>query len=99
MPTPVSVNAHHCQFPATPCVRTMFVTRLGVSAANVVATMLSPASHHGTLRLAAKKAVVLLPDFRPKNRAGAKHSTSRPKMTTSSSSVRWTTGLLGEIDE
>ena len=48
--TPVSVNAHHCQFPATPWRLTMSVTRFGVSLEKVVATIDSPASHHGTFR-------------------------------------------------
>src|SRR6185437_11744653 len=41
---------HHSQFPATPCDDTSPVTTSGVSAANVVATIDAPASHHGTAR-------------------------------------------------
>ena len=41
---------HHTQFPAIPFAATIPVTARGVSAANVVATMLVPASHHETLR-------------------------------------------------
>jgi len=48
--TPVSVKAHQRQLPATPSVRTIFATRLGVSLENVVATIESPASHQGTER-------------------------------------------------
>src|SRR5215212_827747 len=69
---PVSRNAHQTQLPATPCRRTMSVTRLGVSLLNVVATIESPASHHGTERPEAKNSEVLLPDLLPKKRAGAK---------------------------
>src|SRR5262249_32969889 len=72
--TPVSTNAHHCQLPATPCVRTKFVTRLGVSLENVVATMESPASHQGTARPDAKYSVVFFPDRRAKKSAGMKQT-------------------------
>src|ERR1035437_8715670 len=41
---------HQSQLPATPFVATSPVTTSGVSAANVVATMAAPASHHGTWR-------------------------------------------------
>ena len=74
MPTPVSVNAHHCQFPATPCVRTKLVTRFGVSLAKVVATIESPASHQGTERPDAKNSAVFLPDLFAKNSAGMKQT-------------------------
>ncbi len=57
---PVSTKAHHTQLPATPVVRTMSVTRLGVSLLKVVATIDSPASHQGTARPEAKNSVVLL---------------------------------------
>ena len=70
MATPVSVKAHHCQLPATPCVRTKLATRFGVSLEKVVATMESPASHHGTERPEAKNSAVLLPERLPKNSAG-----------------------------
>ena len=72
MATPVSVKAHHCQLPATPCVRTKLATRLGVSLEKVVATIESPASHQGTERPEAKNSAVLLPDLLPKNNAGMK---------------------------
>ena len=58
----MSTNAHHCQLPATPYWRTCWVTQLGVSLLKVVATIESPASHHGTDRPEAKNSVVLLPD-------------------------------------
>ena len=41
---------HHSQLPATPFAATMPVTTSGVSAANVVATIDAPASHHDTFR-------------------------------------------------
>ena len=72
MATPVSVNAHHCQFPATPCVRTKLATRFGVSLEKVVATIERPASHQGTERPDAKNSAVLLPERFPKKRAGTK---------------------------
>ena len=42
---PVSRNAHQTQLPETPLVRTMSVTRLGVSVEKVVATIDVPAIH------------------------------------------------------
>src|SRR5215213_9715612 len=70
--TPVSTMAHHCQLPATPYWRTCCVTQFGVSLLNVVATIDSPASHHGTERPEAKNSDVLLPARLPKNSAGTK---------------------------
>src|SRR5215213_4661857 len=70
--TPVRTNPHHCQLPATPYCRTCCVTQFGVSLLNVVATIDSPASHHGTERPEAKNSDVLLPARLPKNRAGTK---------------------------
>src|SRR5690349_9923399 len=70
--TPVSTIAHHCQFPATPYCRTCCVTQFGVSLLNVVATIESPASHHGTDRPEAKNSEVFLPARLPKNSAGTK---------------------------
>jgi hypothetical protein len=54
----------------------MSVTRLGVSLLNVVATMESPASHHGTERPDAKNSEVFLDDRLPKKSAGAKQITT-----------------------
>src|ERR1700745_481260 len=84
--TPVRVNAHQTQLPATPFRRTMSVTRFGVSLLNVVATIERPASHHGTARPDPKNSVVLLPARRPKNSAGTKHTRS-DRMTMIQSSV------------
>ncbi len=47
---PLMTMFHHSQLPATPWLATRPVTSRGVSAANVVATMEVPASHHGTSR-------------------------------------------------
>ena len=47
---PVSRNAHQFQFLATPPSRTNPVTRLGVSAEKVVATIETPSSHQGIFR-------------------------------------------------
>jgi hypothetical protein len=49
---------------------------LGVSLAKVVATIESPASHHGTERPEAKNSEVLLPARLPKNSAGTKQINS-----------------------
>src|SRR6186713_2255085 len=70
--TPVSTIAHHCQFPATPYWRTCCVTQLGVSLLKVVATIDSPASHHGTDRPEAKNSEVFRPARLPKKSAGTK---------------------------
>ena len=55
----MSRNAHHAQLPATPCVRTMSVTRFGVSHENVQATIETPRSHHGMERPERKKSSAL----------------------------------------
>jgi hypothetical protein len=47
---PVMRKAHHSQFMLTPPLRTISVTRFGVSVEKVVATMGVPSSHHGSLR-------------------------------------------------
>jgi len=47
---PLITIFHHSQFPATPRLATSPVTASGVSAAKVVATIATPASHQGTLR-------------------------------------------------
>ena len=57
----MSRKAHHSQLLATPPVRTISVTRFGVSAEKVVATMETPKSHQGMLRPERKKLVALLP--------------------------------------
>ena len=78
------MNAHQRQFPATPSVRTKFATRFGVSLENVVATIESPASHHGTERPEAKNSVVLLPERLATNSAGAKQITTQIRAITQS---------------
>jgi hypothetical protein len=45
---PLITAFHHSQLPATPFEATIPVTASGVSAAKVVATIETPASHHGT---------------------------------------------------
>src|SRR5688572_5087881 len=52
---------HQSQFPATPFSATMPVTASGVSAANVVATIDVPASHHGNDRPETKNSDTFLP--------------------------------------
>src|SRR5262245_25330982 len=89
--TPVSTNAHHCQLPATPNLRTCSVTQFGVSLLNVVATIDNPASHQGTERPDAKNSDVLRPARLPKNSAGTKH-TSSDAMTMAQSTVCRCTG-------
>src|SRR5512132_4256650 len=54
---------HHSQLPASPCADTSPVTPSGVSAANVVATIDAPASHHGTARPEMKYSLKLSPPF------------------------------------
>src|SRR5882724_11189120 len=66
----VSRKLHHNQFSATPRSRTMFVTRLGVSVLNVVATIDMPTSHHGAERPDVKNSEVLEPARRQKKSAG-----------------------------
>src|SRR3990172_1129950 len=58
---PVRRNDHHAQLFATPFSRTKFVTRLGVSVLNVVATIETPTSHHGAARPDVKNSAVLVP--------------------------------------
>ena len=60
---PVNKNAHHTQFPATPFVLTISVTKLGVSAEKVVATIEIPKSHHGIFLPERKNSVTSFPDF------------------------------------
>ena len=85
MATPVSTNAHQHQLPATPCRRTMSVTKFGVSLLKVVATIDSPASHQGTDRPEAKNSAVPLLALLPKNRAGAKQTANESPTITQSS--------------
>ena len=60
-------KAHQTQFPETPLVRTMSVTKLGVSVENVVATIERPNIHQGMFLPDRKKALALLPeDFETK---------------------------------
>ena len=88
MATPVSTNAHQTQLPATPFCRTMSVTRLGVSLLKVVATMDSPASHHGTARPETKNSEVFLPARLPKNSAGTKQTSREARTMSQSMSCR-----------
>src|SRR3954451_25477264 len=74
--TPLSTNAHHCQFPATPYWRTCCVTQFGVSLLKVVATIHRPASHQGTDRPEAKNSAVFFPASLPKKSAGKKQMIS-----------------------
>src|SRR6188474_2804485 len=90
---PVSTKAHHTQLPATPVRRTMSATRLGVSLLNVVATIDSPASHHGTARPDAKNSEVLLPARLAKIIAGTKQINRLAAMMTQSRPVK----CIGEV--
>jgi hypothetical protein len=58
---PLATIFHHNQFPAIPLRATSPVTTSGVSAANVVATIDVPASHHGTFLPERKKSFKLAP--------------------------------------
>ena len=55
---------HQIQLPAMPSRATRPATASGVSAANVVATIDVPASHHGRLRPVRKNSLMLLPPRR-----------------------------------
>src|SRR5262245_22489981 len=72
---PVRRKDHHSQLSATPCSRTMLVTRFGVSVENVVATIETPTSHHGAARPDVKNSVVFLPARRKKKIAGRNEMT------------------------
>src|SRR5919106_1476984 len=67
---PVSRKAHQSQLFATPRSRTKFVTRLGVSVLNVVATIDTPTSHHGAARPEVKNSAVLVPARLARRSAG-----------------------------
>src|SRR5688572_15899996 len=67
---PVSRKAHQSQLFATPRSRTRFVTRLGVSVLNVVATIDTPTSHHGAARPEVKNSAVLVPARLARRTAG-----------------------------
>ena len=84
---PVSKKAHQTQFPATPLVRTISVTRLGVSAEKVVATIEIPKSHQGILRPDKKKSVVLLPAERATQSPTAKVSPKNKRIIHQSKEV------------
>ena len=62
---PVTKKAHQTQFPETPLVRTISVTRFGVSVEKVVATIESPNNHQGILRPERKYWLVFLPEVLP----------------------------------
>ena len=62
----------------------MSVTRLGVSLLKVVATIDSPASHHGTERPEAKNSEVFFPARLPKKSAGTKQTSKVAKTMTQS---------------
>ena len=66
----------------------MSVTRLGVSLLKVVATIDSPASHHGTDRPDAKNSDVLSPERLAKKNAGTKQMATAMKAMIQSSAVR-----------
>src|SRR5690349_9334695 len=72
---PLIRKHHHSQFPATPWENTSPVTTSGVSAANVVATIDAPASHHGTWRPEMKYSLRLSPPRRVKANPIAPDST------------------------
>src|SRR5690349_13427571 len=91
---PVSRNAHHTQFSATPCSRIRFVTRLGVSVLKVVATIEIPMSHHGAARPDVKNSAVLDPARRQKNRAGRNEMMMEAAMTARSSGARCIGALI-----
>src|SRR6188768_2860692 len=90
---PVSRNAHHAQLFATPCSRTRFVTRFGVSVENVVATIDTPTSHHGADRPDVKNSAVLDPARRARTSAGTKERVVRARTMNQSRVVRCIPGM------
>lgn len=60
---PVNKKAHQTQLPDTPLVLTISVTKLGVSAEKVVATIETPKSHQGIFRPERKNSFADLPAF------------------------------------
>src|SRR5688572_13835516 len=87
---PVRRNAHHTQLPATPPVRTISVTRLGVSVLNVVATIDTPMSHQGAARPDVKNSAVLEPARLARTIAGMNEMTIETMTITQSRVVRRT---------
>ena len=85
---PVMRNAHQTQLPATPPVRTISVTRLGVSVENVVATMETPSSHHGTFLPERKNEPLSRPARRRSAKPTASEATRKLAMMTQSYQVR-----------
>jgi hypothetical protein len=71
----------------------MFVTRLGVSVLNVVATMDIPTNHHGAARPEVKNSVVFVPARRIRSTAGRKE-TIMERTTIIQSRVVSCTGVL-----
>jgi hypothetical protein len=60
---PVNKNAHQAQLPPTPFFLTISVTKLGVSAEKVVATIDTPNSHQGIFLPERKNSFAELPAF------------------------------------
>src|SRR5256886_16125484 len=89
---PLMRKHHHSQFPATPCDDTSPVTTSGVSAANVVATIDAPASHHGTCRPEMKYSLKLSPPRRVNAKPMAAERTKYPATIAQSIAVRFMGG-------
>ncbi|OQC23036.1 MAG: hypothetical protein BWX70_02940 [Verrucomicrobia bacterium ADurb.Bin070] len=81
---PVSRNAHQAQLPATPCVRTMSVTRFGVSHEKVQATIDTPSNHQGIDRPERKKSDALLLERRAAAEPTAMTESKKPMMIAAS---------------
>src|SRR5690606_29972540 len=90
---PVSRNAHQAQLPATPCWRTMSVTRLGVSAEKVVATIDTPSSHQGMERPPRKNSELDDPDFREAQRPIMRVTAKKSRMTIQSTRASCIVGV------
>ena len=80
----MSKNAHQTQLPATPFVLTISVTRFGVSAEKVVATIEIPSSHHGIFLPDKKNSVTSLPDFFETKTPIKSDMTKKPEIITQS---------------
>lgn len=85
---PVNKNAHQAQFPATPPFRTISVTKLGVSAEKVVATMEIPSNHQGIFLSPKKNWLVLFEEERAKESPMNSDTTKNAAMIHQSSTCK-----------
>ena len=94
---PVIKNAHQAQFWLTPLVRTISVTRFGVSVENVVATMDMPSIHQGMVRPDRKNSLVFLPARRDTHAPMPSERAKKPKMIDQSRVVICRASVSGRV--